>query len=927
MNDRKEKQIHKEEKSRTEYSAQNTTIAMLARIVAILLGFGTRVVFTHTLSEDYVGINGLFTDILNVLALSELGVGTAITYALYRPIAEKNIEKQKSLMQMYKQFYRIVAGIVLGAGLLIIPFMDVLIKNQPRVDYLILIYLMYLANSVVSYLLIYKRTLIDAHQLSYIGVLYQTVFLVIQNIIQIAVLLITRNFILFLSILIGCTLLNNLCISRKADELYPFLKDKKIQPLNKKEKQGIYKNIRAMLMHKIGNVVVNNTDNLLLSSMVGIVSVGMYSNYFLVIGSVRQVLNQAFQGITASVGNLGVEESKDRVKRIFEAAFFIGQWMFGFAAICLFELLTPFVELSFGSGYVFSRDITLVLCLNFYFTGMRQATLVFRDSLGLFWYDRHKSLVEALINLVVSIVLGYYFGTIGIFLGTLCSTVTTSLWVEPYMLYKHRLEAPVYKYFVKYAIYFLVTCAVWWITDGLCGLVTGSLIRRIVLRLLICTAIVNALFLLVYVRSREFVFLFKKLKRMLSGRLSNVTGQENTNAFKNEEEALFSLIRRSLLCRKMPEEEPLTLTEKEWETVADMAGRQGVLPILYEELCKKQKDVPQQVIKKASDVASQTVMQQYRLLFLSKYLTELLGENSIPVVVLKGVSVGAYYPVPELRKSGDVDLLLLNPAQITAAKELLKKEGLIIKEEQPALHHIVMATKEGIDIELHTMLAEPFDNEKTNAFLREILKEADGPVTYRNVMGVELPVLSGAYYGFELLLHMLQHFLRSGFGLRLLCDWVVFWQKVPSEAEKRKYLELVEKTGIKGFSDIITQVCVLFLGVDEALVEWMDYSDEYSVEEFMRETLDAEEFGKSDKSRMVVMRGTGVFDYIREFHHQMHLNFPRAGRCFIAWPVLWGITLVRFVRNNRKLRKTSTGDILREATRRSRLMKEIRLFK
>ena len=516
MNGVQETQLHKEEKSRTEYSARNTTVAVCARVIAILLGFCTRVVFTHTLSEAYVGINGLFTDILNVLALSELGIGTAITYALYKPIAQGDIEKQKSLMQMYKQFYRLVALIVLVAGLLVIPFMDVLIKNQAQVENLTFLYLMYLVNSVISYLLVYKRTLIEAYQLSYIGVLCQTVFLIIQNVAQMLVLATTKNFTLFLSILIICTLLNNLCISWKADCMYPFLKEKRVQPLKKTEKQEIYKNIRAMLMHKVGNVIVNNTDNLLISSLVGIVSVGMYSNYYLVIGSVRQVLNQTFQGITASVGNLGVEEGKERVHRIFECAFFIGQWMFGFATICLFELLTPFVELSFGKQYVFNSGITFILCLNFYFTGMRQATLVFRDSLGLFWYDRYKSLIEAFINLVVSIVLGLKFGVSGIFIGTLCSTLLTSFWVEPYMLYKHRLQAPARTYFIKYGAYVAVTAVAWWLTHLLCDRVTGGALVQCVLRLVICLVIPNVLFLFVYARNKEFLFAIKKAKEMLS---------------------------------------------------------------------------------------------------------------------------------------------------------------------------------------------------------------------------------------------------------------------------------------------------------------------------------------------------------------------------------------------------------------------------
>ena len=243
------------------------------------------------------------------------------------------------------------------------------------------------------------------------------------------------------------------------------------------------------------------------------------------------------------------------------------------------------------------------------------------------------------------------------------------------------------------------------------------------------------------------------------------------------------------------------------------------------------------------------------------------------------------------------------------------------------MHHVGFSTPEGIEIELHTMLAEPFDNEKTNTCLKEALEEVTKSVKIADVMGVELPVLPNAFFAFEILLHMLQHFLREGFGLKLLCDWVLLWQKEWSEQEQEKYLNLLERAGIRGFSDTVTLTCVRYLGLSESLISWMNIKDNYPVPEFMREILDAEEFGKSNKKRMVVMRGTGLFDYVREFHHQMRLNFPRAGKCFLLWPVLWVITLIRFLRNNRKLRKTSTASILREAKRRSKLMKDIALFK
>ena len=503
------------EKSRTEYSAKNTTIAMIARVFSILIGYATRVVFIHMLSREYVGINGLFMDILNVLSLTELSTETATTYALYKPIAEGNIEKQKTLMKIHQRFYHLMAGAVLGIGLLVIPFMDIIIKDQKGIEHLTIIYLMYLLNSVMSYLFIYKKTLIDAHQLGYIGVLYYTFFLIVQYLVQIIALLFTRNFILYVGIMIVCLVLKNFFTSLKADRMFPYLKERNVEELPKDEKQALYTNIRAMLMHKAGDVLVNNTDNLLLSSLVGLTSVSSYSNYFLIIGSVRQILNQMFQGITASVGNLGVQEGRERVRKIFEASFFAGQWVFGLVSICLYELIDSVVAFSFGEQYIFTKDVTLLLCLNFYLMGMRQAILVFRDSMGLFWYDRYKFVAEACINLTASIILGRYMGTAGIFLGTTISTITTSLWVEPYMLYKHRLQTSAKPYFMRYALYASVTFLLWAGVDLLCRCLAGGFWMVCFQRLILCFIITNAVYLAIYCRTKEFKLLAGKDRRIL----------------------------------------------------------------------------------------------------------------------------------------------------------------------------------------------------------------------------------------------------------------------------------------------------------------------------------------------------------------------------------------------------------------------------
>ena len=512
------------QRSRTEYSVMNASVAMVAQFLAIFMGFVTRVVFTRTLSEGYVGINGLFTDILNILSLSELGVGAAITFALYEPIAKGDIKRQQILMRMFRNFYRGTAAVVLIAGVLLIPFLDVLMKNRPDVEHLLLIYLLYLTNSVVSYLLIYKKTLVDAHQMNYLTVLNHNGFLVLQDCCQIIILLLTKNFILFLLTAVLCTFAANVTMSRKADKLFPYLKEECSEKLAKEEYQEIIKNIKAMLMHKLGYVVVSNTDNLLISGFVGVVAVGIYSNYFLIIGSIRQILEQVFQGLAASIGNLGVLEEKEKIYRVFSQLFFIGQWMYGVAAICLTELLNPFVELAFGKKYLFEWNIVLILCISFFLNGIGKTVAVFKESMGFFWNDRYKSIVEAILNLIISVILVMKLGVSGVFIGTIASTVLTTLWVEPYIMYKHCFKQPLRKYFAKYFWNIFVIVLIWLCTNWCCELYEGKVIFNFIYRLIVCGTVPNILLILVYRRSEEW----KQLKEILRKVIKKIVQRKET---------------------------------------------------------------------------------------------------------------------------------------------------------------------------------------------------------------------------------------------------------------------------------------------------------------------------------------------------------------------------------------------------------------
>ena len=287
------------------------------------------------------------------------------------------------------------------------------------------------------------------------------------------------------------------------------VKKKADEPVENETKKSIIKNIKAMFMHQFGNVVVNNTDNLLISFFVGIVEVGCYSNYYLVIGSIKQILNEAVDGISASVGNLGVTSDTEHIKKVYKAALLFNHWVFGLCSVCVFELISPFVELSFGKQFVFHYSIVFILCLNFYIQGIEKASNIFHNSLGLFWFDRYKSIIEALLNLAISIVLAPRLGVFGIFLGTTISTVLTTLWVEPYVIYKYQFKENVVRHLLLMGVYILQTALVWWASNkaaiymvGFFGVTTQIGIMSV--KLVTVIVVADAIYLAVNIKNKSF---------------------------------------------------------------------------------------------------------------------------------------------------------------------------------------------------------------------------------------------------------------------------------------------------------------------------------------------------------------------------------------------------------------------------------------
>lgn len=370
----------------------------------------------------------------------------------------------------------------------------------------------------------------------------------------------------------------------------------------------------------------------------------------------------------------------------------------------------------------------------------------------------------------------------------------------------------------------------------------------------------------------------------------------------------------------------ISLSKEEWMGVYSKSLGQSV-ETFVNEVIYEDDQIPEEILEGLAKECRKTVLKNYRLFAFGKLITKALEEEGIKNVILKGMAAASMYSIPELRKSGDIDILLLDEKDFEKSIKVLELKGLKKSEEQHANHHMVMSY-DRITVEIHTCMVEEFDDKAMNVFQNKLMEDIEENVTRVNCMGYEIPALKEAYNAYELLVHMLQHFLREGFGLRLITDWYMFWKQNISEEEKSKYLRLVNESKIKRFSDVITLICIEYLGLEEEKVRFMDIDYTIAYKDYLADILKAGEFGILENDRMIALKDDSLSEYVRVFHKQMHYNFPKVGKVFIIWPILWIATLFIFLRNNKKIRNNNSGmSYLKKAKDRSALVKELHLFK
>ncbi len=493
--------------SRTHNSVKNMLVSVIGQILVLITHFVGRTVFIQILGVEYLGVNGVFTNVLSMLSLAELGVGTAITYALYKPLAENNDEKVHTIMSLFKKIY-IFIGIIIGiVGLCLIPFLDMLVQRTANIDDLSLIYILFLANTVSTYFFSYNQSLLIADQKIYLVKIYSNFINIILTIIQIVILIYTSSYILYLVATIISTFITNIVIRDKCLKRFTFLKSKeKPQPLSKEEKTDLKKNIVAMSAHKVGGVVVFGTSNIIIAGFLSVALVGIYSNYMLVITTLTTLIALIYTSVSASVGNLGVVSTVDKNKEVFNNIYFFSTTMAGYSSVCLIVLFNPFIEIWIGKEFLLEAPVVIAIVVSFYTRTARSAVSITKDAFGLFWKDRYKPLFEAVFNLIISIILVNYLGITGVILGSIISFMLTTFWVEPYVLYKYSLGKGLQEYFTKYIFRTTINIIICVVTVLVAQFIPGEGIYKFSLQLLLCVTVVPAMYIAIYYRTKEFKY-------------------------------------------------------------------------------------------------------------------------------------------------------------------------------------------------------------------------------------------------------------------------------------------------------------------------------------------------------------------------------------------------------------------------------------
>lgn len=502
-------------KSRTRNVSINSLVALICQVLNLLLSFINRTIFIKLLGSEYLGVNGLFTNIITILSFAELGIGNAIIYSMYKPLACGDKEKIKSLMLLYKKTYTIIGCVVAGVGVIITPSLHYIVKNKPNiVEDINVLYLLFLLNTASSYFFIYKRNILIADQKNFITLIVSQFVIILKTVVQTLFLYFTHNFIIYLLLQILCTLIENIICSFVADKQYPYLKEK-ATPLDTQETKLIFSNVKALALYKFGSVILNGTDNILVSSFIGIKEVGLVSNYVLLTTSCNSILQRITESFTASIGNLNVTENSERQYDVFKKVFFITAWIYGFASVSLAVIAQCFIEAWLGKEFILGNVFVLAVVVEFYVKGVHSVCTTYRSTLGFFIEGKWSALMAATLNLVLSMILCETIGLAGIFIATPLARILSIGIVDPVLIFHRGFNKRVSEYYLNYILYFVVFVIIGVFCSCIISFVSLSGWIEVIAKSIIVAILFNVSMIIIFYRSKMFKELCNIAKNLI----------------------------------------------------------------------------------------------------------------------------------------------------------------------------------------------------------------------------------------------------------------------------------------------------------------------------------------------------------------------------------------------------------------------------
>lgn len=518
------KKIQDRKDTRTTNVVRNTWVGIITQFAVLLVSFVNRTVFINMLGNDYLSVNGLYSNIINALSFVELGFGTALIYMLYKPVADNDKKKTQMIIKFYKKTYSLIGSIMFILGILVIPFMKYIIKDAPNIpENLNFIYILFLVSTCIGYFFAHNTAIINANQKNYLISLYNQLGKFIQVIIQIILLIITKNYVIYLLIQILMTLISNILISIKARKLYPYVYEKNIPDLDKKDKDIIKDKVKSLILYRIGPSILNGSDNLILSACVGLSYVGIYSNYYLITNYLNLFLNQITSSLETSIGNLNASNEVEHKEFVFYKILYLCFIIYGSISILLMSSINDFIRIWLGEEYLFSTFIVFTIVLYNYANGMHFACCSYRTTAALFDKSKYVPVYEAALNIGISIILAKYLGVAGVFLGTTISKFLTFSWTDPVIIYKYLFKNKnIHKYFKKYFYYLFITLLIGGLATYISSLIVVNnyltwFIKSSIIGILVILLIILFTFKMVEYKEIKYIFLeyFNKFKNRI----------------------------------------------------------------------------------------------------------------------------------------------------------------------------------------------------------------------------------------------------------------------------------------------------------------------------------------------------------------------------------------------------------------------------